>query len=322
MNHKKLSAMVFIISASFSGIGHAQTYPTKSIRMIIPAGASGTVDTISRLVAPRLSEALGQPVAADNRPGAGTALASEITAKSAPDGHTILMVTNSHAINASLRKNLPYDAIKDFSVVILIATSPYLLVVHPSVPANSVKELIALARQRKGQLNFGSAGTGSSIHLAGELFKSMAKIDIVHVPYKGGSAAQIGLAGGEVGIMFTGPIAAASMIKAKRLRALAVTSAKRLPSMPDLPTIAEAGVPGYESGSWYGVVVPAGTPTQIVARLNGEISKIMKVPEVQGRIEGLGADATTSTPEEFATLLKNDVDRWAQIIPKLNIQIN
>jgi len=321
MNHQKLSAIVFLLVAGVVGYGHAQTYPTKPIRMIIPAGAGGTVDTISRLVGPRLSEVLGQPVAADNRPGAGTALASELAAKSAPDGHTILMITNSHTINASLRKNLPYDAIKDFSAVILIATSPYLLVVHPSVPAKSVKELIALATQRKGQLNFGSAGTGSSIHLAGELFNSMAKVDIVHVPYKGGSAAQIGLAGGEVAVMFTGPIAAASLIKAKRLRALAVTSTKRLPSMPGLPTVAET-VPGYESGSWYGVVVPAHTPAAIVTRLNGELSKIMNVSEVQGRIEGLGADATTSTPNEFAALIKNDVDRWARVIPKLGLKID
>ncbi|MBI3044443.1 MAG: tripartite tricarboxylate transporter substrate binding protein [Betaproteobacteria bacterium] len=302
-----------------AGAGLAQTYPGKPIRMIIPAGAGGTVDTIGRLIGPKLSEALGQPVVADNRPGAGTMVGSELLAKSPPDGHAILMMTNSHAINASLHKQLPYDPVKDFGPVILVATSPYLVVIHPSVPAKSIKELIAVARQRPGQLNFSSAGTGSGTHLAGELFKYLAKIDIVHVPYKGGSAAQIGLASGEVGIMFSGPIASAALRKANRVRALAITSAKRAPTLPDLPTVAEAGVPGYESGSWYGVVVPGRTPAAIVTRLNQEIGKIMKMKDVQSRIERLGADATGTTPGEFAALLESDIARWARIIPAIGL---
>ena len=321
MKNSKLGALLYVFALSMPGVVLAQAYPSKPVRMIIPAGAGGTVDTISRLIGPKLGEALGQPVMPDNRPGAGTMLASELTAKAPHDGHTILMVTNSHAINASLHKRLPYDPIKDFECVILVATSPYLLVVHPSVPANSVKELIAVAKQRPGQLNFASAGTGSSTHLAGELFKSLAKADIVHVPYKGGSAAQIGLAAGEVGLMFTGPIASAPLIKAKRVRALAVTSLQRSPSFPDLPTVAEAGVPGYESGSWYGVVVPARTTPVVVKRLNQAIAAIMKDPEVEKRIEGLGADATTSTPEQFTALLKRDVERWARVTAQLGLQI-
>ena len=298
----------------------AQTYPAKPIRMIIPAGAGGTVDTIGRLIGPKLADALGQAVVADNRPGAGTMLASELTSKAPPDGYTILMVTNSHAINVGLHKRLPYDPVKDFAAVILVATSPYLLLVHPSVPAKSVKELIAVARQRPGVLNFASAGAGSGTHLAGELFKSMAKIDIVHVPYKGGSAAQIGLAAGEAGIMFSGPIASAALVKAGRVRPLAVTSEKRSPSLPNLPTVAEAVLPGYESSSWYGVLVPARTPPAIIARLNTEIGRIMKTPDIEKRIEGLGADATSTTPEAFAALLRTDIERWSKIVPALGLQ--
>ncbi len=300
----------------------AQVYPAKPVRMIIPAGAGGTVDTIARLIGPRLSEALGQPVAADNRPGAGTMLASELTAKSPPDGYTILMVTNSHAINASLYPKLPYDPVKDFSGVILVATSPYLLVVHPSVPARSARELIAIARQHPGVLNFASAGTGSGTHLAGELFKSMAHLNIVHVPYKSGSQAQIGLASGEAGLMFTGPIPAAPLVETNRVRALAVTSARRSPSLPKLPTVAETGLPGYESISWYGVLVAARTPAPVITRLNQEIARIMKLTEVQNKIQALGADATSGTPEEFSALMKTDIERWAKIIPGLNLQIN
>lgn len=248
MNGSKLGAMLGAVIMGVSGTAAiAQSYPSKPIRMIIPAGAGGTVDTIGRLIAPKLNEALGQSVVADNRPSAGTLLGSELLAKSPSDGHTILMMTNSHTINASLHRQPPYGPVKDFGAVILVATSPYLLIVHPSVPAKSVQELIAVAKQRPGQLNFASAGTGSGTHLAGELFKSMARIDVVHVPYKGRSAAQIGLAAGEAGIMFSGPIAAAPLVKAGRVRVLAVTSAKRSRILSHLPTVAEAGLPGYES---------------------------------------------------------------------------
>lgn len=319
----KLSAcLCVLVFGAPAAAALAQAYPSKPIRMIIPAGVGGTVDTISRLIGPKLSEALGQPVTPDNRPGAGTMLGSEITAKSPPDGHTILMMTNSHAINAGLHKRLPYDPIKDFEGVILVATSPYLLVVHPSVPATSVKELIVVAKGRPGQLNFASAGTGSGTHLAGELFKSLAKVDILHVPYKGGSAAQVGLASGEVGVMFTGPIAVGPLLRAKRVRALAVTTAQRLPSFPHLPTVAEAGVLGYESSSWYGVLVPAHTPAAVVRRLNQEIATIMKDPDVQRRIEGLGANPTSSTPERFMALLKSDIERWARVIQQLGLQMD
>lgn len=322
MNGSKLGAMLCAVVMGVLGTtAIAQSYPNKPIRMIIPAGAGGTVDTIGRLIAPKLSEALGQSVVTDNRPGAGTLLGSELLAKSPPDGHTILMMTNSHTINAGLHRQLPYDPVKDFGAVILVATSPYLLIVHPSVPAKSVQELIAVAKQRPGQLNFASAGTGSGTHLAGELFKSMARIDIVHVPYKGGSAAQIGLAAGEAGIMFSGPIAAAPLVKAGRVRALAVTSAKRSRILSHLPTVAEAGLPGYESGSWYGVVVPGRTPEAVVMRLNQEIGRIMKMADIQSRIEGLGADATSSTPEQFVALIRTDIERWSAIIPTLGLQV-
>ena len=299
--------------------GIAQTYPAKPIRMIIPAAPGGGVDTIGRALGQKLAEAFGQAVVPDNRAGAGTMIGSELTARAPPDGYTFLMVTNSHAINAAVQKNLKYDPLKDFSEVSLLAISPYLLVVHPSVPAKSVRELLELARKRPGELLFASAGTASATHLAGELFKSMAKINIVHVPYKGGTPAVTDLVGGHVQIMFNNLISVMALAKSGRLRALAVTSAKRLPVLPDLPTIAESGVRGYEAASWYGALLPAGTPAQIVAVLNRELVKSIKAPDVRERLVSEGAEVVGSTPEEFAQYMRNDIERWKKLVPQLNL---
>lgn len=301
--------------------GLAQAYPSRSIRMIIPAAPGGGVDTIGRMLGQKLSGALGQPVVADNRPGAGTMIGSELTAKSPPDGYTLLMMTNSHAINASVqKKNLKYDPVKDFTEISLLAITPYLLVVHPSVPAKSVRELIELARKRPGELLFASAGSASATHLAGELFKSMAKINIVHVSYKGGTPAVTDLVGGHVQLMFNNLISVSALAKTGRLRAIAVTSTQRLPVLPDLPTVAESGVPGYEAASWYGALLPGGTPPQIVTVLNREMVKGIKAPDVRERLEAEGAEIIGSTPEEFAQYMRNDIARWAKLVPTLNLQ--
>ena len=304
------------------GTASAQPYPSRSLRLIVPAGAGGGVDTVARTVAQPLGEALGQPVIADNRPGAGTMLASELLARSPPDGYTLLMVTNSHAINASIHKNLRYDPVNDFSTVTLVASVPYFVVVHPSVPAKSIKELIALAKRRPGELYFASAGSGSGTHLAGELFISMAGIRMVHVPYKGGTPALIDLAGGHVQLMISNTINSRPYVSAGRLRALAITSVKRSALYPQVPTVSESGLPGYQADAWYGVMAPARTPPEIVARLNRDIVAILKSKEARERLGFQGAEVIGSTPEAFATVLKNDIRKWARVTSGLKLQLD
>jgi tripartite-type tricarboxylate transporter receptor subunit TctC len=314
------SLLLILLAIEASGVSLAQSYPAKPIRMIIPAAPGGGVDTIGRAVGQKLAESLGQAVVPDNRAGAGTMIGSELTAKAPPDGYTFLMVTNSHAINASVQKNLKYDPLKDFSEVSLLAISPYLLVVHPSVPAKSVHELVVLALKRPGELLFASAGPSSATHLAGELFKAMARVNITHVPYKGGTPAVTDLVGGHVQLMFNNLISVMALAKAGRLRALAVTSARRLPLLPELPTVAESGLPGYEAASWYGVLLPSGTPAQIVAILNRELVKAIKTPDVRDRLVSEGAEVIASTPEAFAQYMRNDIERWRNLVSTLDLQ--
>lgn len=311
-----LSTVAWVVA---TGAAMAQPYPSKSVRMIIPAGPGGGVDTIARVIGPPLSAALGQPVVMDNRPGAGTMLASELTAKSPPDGHTLLMATNSHAINAGIHKNLRYDPVNDFSEVTLAATLPYLLVVHPSIPAKSVRELIALARRHPGKVHSASAGSGSGTHLAFELFRSTAKVDILHVPYKSGSSAMVDLVGGHVQMMFSNTINSMPHVKAKRLHALAITAAKRSTIYPEVPTVSESGLPGYQSDAWYGVLVPARTPSEIVARLNREIAGILRTSQVREKLATQGAEVFGSTPEEFAAVMRNDIMKWAKVTSSLGL---
>ena len=303
-----------------TGVGLAQPYPAKPVRMIIPSAPGGGIDTVGRALAHKLTDALGQPVVADNRPGAATMLGSELAAKSPPDGYTILMVTNSHAVSASLYKKLNYDPINDFAAVTLVTIAPYVVVVHPSVPARSIKELIALARRRPGELLFASGGTGTSTHLAGELFKSLAQVDLMHVPYKGGAPAVTDLVGGHVQIMFNVMVSSVPLIRGNRLRALATTGTKRSHLLPELPTVEEAGLPGYEAAAWYGVLLPAHTPAQIVTTLNQEIVKVLKMKDVRDKLASDGADVIGSTADEFATYMKKDIDRWAKIIPALGLR--
>ena len=289
--------------------------------MLIPAGSGGGVDTVARIVGTPLAAALGQPVVMENRPGAGTMLASELTAKAPPDGYTLLMVTTSHAINAGIHKNLRYDPLNDFSEISFVATLPYLLVVHPSVPARSARELIALAKKHPGRLYFSSAGAGSGTHLAFELFIALSHIDVVHVPYKSGSPALVDLAGGHVQLMFSNIINCMPYVRNKRLVALGISTAKPSPLYPGLPTVAASGLPGYEADTWYGVLAPARVPTDIVARLNREINAILRTTDVREKLASQGADVAGSTPEEFAAILRRDIQKWAKVTAGLKLQI-
>ncbi len=298
----------------------AQIYPNRPLRMLIPAGSGGGVDTVARIIGTPLAAVLGQPVVMENRPGAGTMLASELTAKAPPDGYTLLMVTNSHVINAGIHKNLRYDPLNDFAEISFVTTLPYLLVVHPSVPARSAKDLVALARQHPGKLYFASAGTGSGTHLAFELFVSLAKIDAVHVPYKSGSPALVDLSGGHVQMMISNIINCMPYVRNKRLVALGVSSAKPSPSYPEFPTVAASGLPGYDASAWYGVLAPARVAPEIVTRLNREINAILRTPDVREKLAAQGADVAGSTPEEFAAILRRDLQKWARVTAGLKLQ--
>ncbi|HTE14388.1 MAG TPA: tripartite tricarboxylate transporter substrate binding protein [Burkholderiales bacterium] len=322
-------ASVACVAMLLAAEAHAQTavtasgssYAMRPLRMIIPAGAGGGVDTVARVVGAPLAAALGQPVTMDNRPGAGTMLASELTAKSPPDGYTLLMVTNSHTINAGIHKNLRYDPIEDFSPISFVSTLPYLLVVHPSVPARSAGQLIALARKHPGKLYFSSAGAGSGTHLAFELFISLSQIDAVHVPYKSGSPALVDLAGGHVQMMISNIINCMPYVRNKRLVALGISTAKPSPLFPGLPTIASSGLPGYAADAWYGVLAPARVPSEIVARLNREVNAILRTADVREKLAAQGAEVAGSTPDEFTSIMRREIQKWAKVTAGLKLQI-
>jgi len=306
-----LSALVALVAICAS----AQTYPSKPIRLVVPYPPGGTTDILARDVGQRLTGTLGQSVVIDNRPGAAGNIGTEMVAKAAPDGYTLLMGTvNTHAINAGLYAKLPYDHIKDFAPVILVARVSNVLEVNPSVPVYTVADLIKLAKEKPGQLNFASSGSGTSIHMSGELFKTMAGVDMVHVPYKGSAPAISDLVGGQVQLMFDNLPSSLAMIKAGRLRPIAVTSAQRAPALPDVPTIAESGLPGFEATSWFGVVAPAGTPPAIISRLNAEIDKWVQSPEGKEKLVTQGAVPAGGTPEQFAAYIRAETDKWAKVV--------
>ncbi|MFN7085375.1 MAG: tripartite tricarboxylate transporter substrate binding protein [Burkholderiales bacterium] len=289
-------------------------YPSKPVRLIAPSSPGSGVDIVSRLVAQKLGASLGQQVVVENRAGAGGNLGAEIAARAAPDGYTLFMATPSHAINPALYRKLNYDTLRDFTPIALVMTGQYVLVVHPSLPAKSVKEFVALAKARPGQLNYASAGNGNATHLAGELLKSLAKIDIVHVAYKGSGPALVDLISGQVHFMFPNLVNSLSHIAAGRLRALAVTGAKRATAAPDIPTLIEAGVAGYTVASWYGMLAPAGTPQAVVGRLNGELVKVLRSPDVKERLAAQGADPAGGAPEEFLVFLKEEIVKWGKVV--------
>lgn len=302
--------------------GPQPNFPMRPIRLIVPYAPGGGADTLARGIAQKLSETFGYPVVVDNRGGGGTVLGSDLAAKSPPDGHTIILVASTHAVVSSLHKKLPYDPIKDFAPIVRVASAPNILALHPSVPAASVKELIELARNRPGQLVYASSGNGGGSHLAMELLKSMARIDLIHVPYKGTGPAVIDLLSGQAKLMFGGMIGTLPHVRSGRLKAIAVSSAKRSPVVPDVPTIAESGFPGYEAATWYGVLAPAVTPASIVRKLNADIIGTLNHPELKQRLAGQGAAPAPSTPEEFAAYIKTEVTKWAKVVKESGAHVD
>jgi tripartite-type tricarboxylate transporter receptor subunit TctC len=295
--------------------GQAQTYPTHPIRLVVPFPAGGTTDILAREVGQKLSVSLGQSVVIDNRPGAAGNIGSDLVAKSAPDGYTLLMCTvSTHAINPNLYAKLPYDHLKDFVPVVLVASVPNVLEVTPALPVNSVADLIRLAKEKPGQINFASSGSGTSIHLSGELFKTQAGVDMTHVPYKGSAPALTDLIGGQVQVMFDNLPSSLPQIKAGKLRAIAVTSAQRAPALPDIPTIAESGLPGFEATSWFGIVAPTGTPPAIIARINADVNQWLQSPEAREKLLAQGALAAGGTPEQFAAYIRAETEKWAKVV--------
>jgi tripartite-type tricarboxylate transporter receptor subunit TctC len=311
-----LHPSAFILCCAFAGFAaNAQQYPSRPVRFVVPFAPGGSVDTLARTIGPRLADALGQQIVVDNRPGGNGDIGMLIVAKSPPDGYTILLgyIANL-AIAPSLYPKMPYDPAQDYAPVTQVATSPNVLTAHPSVPAKGLKELIELAKAKPGAVNFASTGVASVGHLTGELLNSLAGMKMTHVPYKGGGQAIIDLVGGHVQVMFSGFSAAMPHIKSGKVRALAVTGAKRSPALPDVPTIAEQGFPGVEATAWYGVLAPAGTPKPVVARLHGELVKILKSADVAQRLDALGFEMVGSTPEQFASYMKAETRKWAKVV--------
>ena len=309
-------------AAMCSSVAVAQSNPVKPVRFIVPFPPGGGNDTIARLVAQKLAVALGHQVIVDNRPGAGGTIGAEAAARSPADGYSMFLAgVASHGINPNLRRKMPYDALKDFQAVSLIASAPLLVVVHPSLPVRNVKDLIAVAKAKPGQINYASNGPGSSSHLAVELFDLMAGVKMTHVPYKGLAAALTDLLSGEVQVMFSSAVAALPQVKAGRLRAIAMTGATRSPAIPSVPTVAESGLAGYETGSWYGVVVPAGTPKVAVDRLSREIQAIVKSPEFTAKLNEEAVIPVGSTPEGFDKHIRAELARWAKVIKAAKVEL-
>ena len=307
------SALLLAMLAGLNS-AYAQTYPSKPIRLVVGFTPGGGVDINARLLAPKLTEYLGQQVIVENRPGAGTNIANEFVAKSAPDGHTLLINTAAVAINMSLYKKVPFDTLRDFTAVSVFSMSPNILVVHASVPVKNVKELIALAKAKPGALNFSSAGSGTTQHLSGELFKVRTKTDIVHIPFKGSATSITALISGEVDLSYANIPAIYSHVKSGRLRPIANLGPKRSDQLPNVPTMKEAGVNGVEVVVWYGVLAPAKTPRDIINTLSGAIVKATRAPDVKQRLLDQGAEPVGNTPEEFSKLLREEVEKWAEVV--------
>ena len=318
-----MAMAVGVSFAAVSTLAAAQAWPAKPIKYVVPFAAGGTTDILARTISEKLSVALGQPVVVENKPGAGGGLGAAEVAKAAPDGYTIMGGTiSTHAINASLYRNLPYDPVRDFAAITLIARVPNMLVINNDIPAKDVAELIALMKANPGKWSFASSGNGTSQHLSGELFKGMAGVDMQHIPYKGSPPALTDVMGGQVSMTFDNITTAWPLAKGGKLRALAVTTAKRSPVSPEVPTLAESGLPGYEIGSWQGVFAPAGTPPEIVKRLNMEIVKIINSPDVQKKLLELGAEPVANSPEEFTALVKTEVVKWGDVVKKSGAKVD
>jgi len=320
-----IRAVAVAAFAASASLAFAQApYPSKPIRIVVPFPAGGTTDILARAVAAKLTETTGQPAVVDNRPGAGGNIGAELVAKSAPDGYTFLMGTvGTHAINPSLYAKMPYDHVKDFAPVILVAGVPNVLVVNPALPVNSVQELIAYIKANPGKVNFASSGSGTSIHLSGELFKTMTGLQLTHVPYKGSAPALQDLVGGQVQIMFDNLPSSLALIKGGKLKALAVTSLERSSALPDVPTMAESGLPGFEASSWFGLLAPAGTPHDAIAKINGEVAKWLATPEAKEKLASQGAIAASGlTPEDFQKHIASETTKWAKVVKESGAKVD
>jgi tripartite-type tricarboxylate transporter receptor subunit TctC len=319
---KTACIVVLSLAIASPSIVQAQNYPNRPIRMVLPFSPGGAADTPGRMLMHKLSEVLGQQVIVDNRPGAGGTIAAESVAKAKPDGYTLLLISNTHLISASLYKNLSYDSVTDFAPVLQFGDAPNVLVVHPSLPVKSVRELIALAKEKPGRIDYASSGNGSSQHLFAALFSSMAGINLYHIPYKGSAQATTDLLGGEVKVGFPGIAGMLQYIKSDRLRVLAVTSAERSPELPDVPTIAEAGVKGYEASLWLGIIGPAGLPKDVIAKLNTAITGLIKQPDVQNSLRTVGTEIVYRTPDEFGKFLRVEQQKWSKVVKEIGLKVN
>jgi tripartite-type tricarboxylate transporter receptor subunit TctC len=320
---RRIALLLLLALPALPSLAVAQAWPSKPIKWVVPFAPGGTTDILARTVGEKLGAALGQPVIVENRPGAGGGVGADFVAKSPPDGYTLVGGTiSTHAINASLYKSLPYDPVRDFVPITLIARLPNLLVVNPSVPAKNVAELVALMKANPGKYTFASSGNGTSQHLSGELFKSIAGVDMQHVPYKGSPPALQDVVGGQVTMTFDNITTALPLAKAGNLRALAVTTAQRSAVAPEIPTMAEAGLAGYEIGSWQGVFAPAGTPPEIVRRLNTEIVRILKSPEIHDKLIALGAEPVGNSVDEFTAMVRSEVAKWGDVVKRSGARVD
>ena len=308
-----VSIVACLAAIAFTSSAQAQ-YPAKPVRLIVPFPPGGGTDAMARVLAPKLAEGLGQQVVIDNRGGAGATIGTEIAARSPPDGYTLLLMTVTNAVGMGLYPNLKYDLVRDFAPVTRLATTPHVLVVHPSVPAKTVKELVALAKARPGQLVYSSSGSGTVSHLAGEYFGFLTGTKMLHVPYKGGGPSVTALVSGEAAVGFATMPSVLGQIKAGRLRGIAMTTAQRSPSLPHLPTVGDAGIPNYDVGSWYGLSVPAGTSKDVITRLHAETIKLLALPDVKDRLAAGGFEIVTSTPEQYGDFVRAEVERWGKAV--------
>ena len=316
------AALAASVTVAASAAGAADSFPARPVRMIAPFSAGGGADTVARTTAQKLTELLTQQVIVDNRPGASNIIGTDLTAKAAPDGYTIMIANSVHTINAGLSRKLPYDSIRDFSPISLVATTPFMMIANPALPVKSVRDLVALARSKPGQLNYASPGAGTAAHLAAELFKLEAGVDILHVPYKGISQALTDTIAGTTQVMILSPSTALAQAKAGRVRALAVTSAKRSDAMPDVPTMQEGGVKGYEFTSWYGLVAPRGVSRPIIVQLNAAVVKALQQKDLRDRLESAGAEPQSSTPEQFGELLKREIGKFSNLVQRAKLTID
>ena len=317
---KAIQAAMVVLGA-LAGSALAQTYPTKPVRMLVPTTPGGSVDTLARTIGPKLAERWGQQIIVDNRPGAGGTIAGDLAAKAPPDGYVLMLGTIAAlGTNVSLQKKIPYDPVKDFAPVSLVATQNLMLLVHPSVPVKTVKELVRFAKSQPGKLSFASAGNGTGSHLSGELFKQLAGVDILHIPYKGVQPAMVDVISGQVAVNFPSILTALPHVRSGRVRPLAVTGAARTRAAPELPTMQEAGIKGYESATWYGIVAPAGTPQDIVMKLSTEVAATLKQPDTHERLSREGADPVGSSPQEFGKFIQMEIEKWRKVIRAAGIQ--